>query len=267
MRPIKQSPIKNPGKKPAKNKAATDRSARDAKTIMTKQGGMRIPIPDAAATMHTLCSLEYPIRSMGGSIMEPMAEASATEVSVLAVLYAFIVGLVVYKEIKAADFRKIFTDTVMITGSVMFLTGGSMIFAWILAQQHVPEMIGKLILSISRDPYFFLLVSTFVFIVGAGIMDGLPALLIFYPILSPISQQLGIQPLHFALIAVACNGIGLILPPIGLLLIVISSIAKVSLSSIIRPMVPYIAILIVSLVIITFNPWFVLLLPDWVLPK
>jgi tripartite ATP-independent transporter DctM subunit len=214
--------------------------------------------------VHALIPMMMPIIIFGGILG---GIATATEVSVLAVVYALVVGLLIYREIKPADLPKMLVDSVMTTGSVMFLAGGSMIFAWIMVHEHVPEMVGNVLLFLTNDPRIFLIISVFIFILAAGILDGLPALLIFFPILHPIAQKFGINSLHFALIAVACNGVGLVLPPIGLLLIIVASIGKVSLSSIFKPMLPYVAILIVSLIIITFNSWFVLLLPNLLLPK
>jgi tripartite ATP-independent transporter DctM subunit len=214
-------------------------------------------------TVRGIIPLLMPVIIFGGILG---GIATATEVAVFAVIYAVIVGVMLYKEIKLSDLPKILTQTVMVTGSTMWLTGGSMIFAWILVNKRVPEMVGNMILPFTNNPYVFLVIAIFVFILGAAILDGLPALLIFYPILNPIALKLGVHPIHFATVAVATCGIGLIFPPIGLLLIVVCSIAKASLSSVLKPMIPYIAILIISLIIVAFNPWYVLLLPKLALP-
>jgi len=193
--------------------------------------------------------------------------ATATEVAVLAVLYAILVAFIVYKEIKFSELPKIFTNMLLITGSVMFLLGVSASFTYILATQQVPSMVSQLILSFTQSPYVFLLITNLIFIITAALLDGLPALLIFFPIFYPIAKQLGIHPLQFSLLAVASNGIGLILPPVGLLLIVVCGIAKISLSSVFRTMVPYIAILVLSLLVIMFIPWIILVIPKLLLPR
>ena len=217
----------------------------------------------ATATGHSVIPMMMPVIIFGGILG---GIATATEVAVLAVIYALIVGLMVYQEIKVKDLPKMFVDTVLITGSVGILTGASMLFSWILATQQVPQMVAKVILSYTTNPYLFLVISNLIFIVAAGLMDGLPALLIFFPILYPVSIQLGIHPIHFALLAVASNGIGLVLPPIGLVFIVLCSIAKVSVSMVMRPMIPYVAILVVSLLVVLLIPWLVLILPRLALP-
>jgi len=192
--------------------------------------------------------------------------ATATEVAVLAVLYAIIIALLIYKEIKLSDLPKLFTNMLLITGSVMFLLGVSASFTYILATQQVPKMVSQLILSFTQNPYVFLVITNLIFIITAALLDGLPALLIFFPIFYPIAKQLGIHPLQFSLLAVASNGIGLILPPVGLLLIVVCGIAKTSLSSVFRTMIPYIAILALSLLVIMFIPWIILVIPRLLLP-
>lgn len=192
--------------------------------------------------------------------------ATATEVAVLAVLYAIIIALLIYKEIKLSDLPKLFTNMLLITGSVMFLLGVSASFTYILATQQVPKMVSQLILSFTQNPYVFLVITNLLFIITAALLDGLPALLIFFPIFYPIAKQLGIHPLQFSLLAVASNGIGLILPPVGLLLIVVCGIAKTSLSSVFRTMIPYIAILALSLLVIMFIPWIILVIPRLLLP-
>jgi TRAP-type C4-dicarboxylate transport system permease large subunit len=109
-------------------------------------------------------------------------------------------------------------------------------------------------------------VANLFFIVTTGLMDGLPALLIFYPILYPIALKFGIHPIHFTLLAVAASGIGLILPPIGLVFIIMCSISKTPASSLFRPMLPYVLILVATFFVILFIPWFVLLVPRLAIP-
>jgi C4-dicarboxylate transporter DctM subunit len=192
--------------------------------------------------------------------------ATATEVAVLGVFYALIVSMAIYREIRLPQLPKVLVDTALLTGSVMILMGVSAVFTYILATQHVPTMVKNLMLSISDSPYVFIVISNIIFILSAALLDGLPALLIFFPILFPIAGQLGIHPLQYTLLAVAANGIGLILPPIGLLLIVVCGIAKAPLASVFRVMAPYVAILVVSFLIIMFIPWIILVVPRMIWP-
>jgi tripartite ATP-independent transporter DctM subunit len=215
------------------------------------------------AAVHSALPMMMPVIIFGGILG---GVATATEAAVLAVAYALIVGLLVYREIRISDLPRIFVDTLVITGSMGLLVGASTLFSWILATQQVPEMVGNLMMSFTKNPYVFLVVANLFFIVTTGLMDGLPALLIFYPILYPIALKFGIHPIHFTLLAVAASGIGLILPPIGLVFIIMCSISKTPASSLFWPMFPYVLILVATFFVILFIPWFVLLVPRLAIP-
>jgi C4-dicarboxylate transporter DctM subunit len=115
--------------------------------------------------------------------------------------------------------------------------------SWTFATSGVPQAIAELMQHITSSPFILL------------------ALIIFYPILAGTVAKYGIDPLHFGLLAVAALGIGLVLPPVGLLLVVVSQIGRVSLSAVTLPMLPYIAILVATLLLIAYVPWVVLVLP------
>jgi C4-dicarboxylate transporter DctM subunit len=210
------------------------------------------------ATVRSIIPMMMPLIIFGGILG---GVATATEVAVLAVVFGLIVGMFIYREIKVSSLPEMLVDVAMVVGSVGLLIGGTTIFGWILATQQVPEMLGRLLLSLSTSPYVFLVIVNLFFVLATGLMDGLPAMLIFYPILYPIASKLGIHPIHFTLCAVAASGIGLILPPIGLVFVVMCSISNTAPSSLSKPMIPYILILIACLLVILFIPWLVLILP------
>ena len=186
---------------------------------------------------------------------------TATEAASVATVYAFIVSAFVYKEIKARDILRILIDTALMTGVVCLLVGAATSFSWILATYQVPQMLGSFIGSISEGKVVFLLLTIAVFFVFGMILDGLPAILIFFPILFPIAQSLGLHPLHFGVLVIAIVGISIVAPPIGLCLVIICSLAKIKLTDTIKPLIPYTMILIMDLVVIAFWPWLVLILP------
>ena len=186
---------------------------------------------------------------------------TATEAASVATVYAFIVSVFVYKEIKGKDIVRILVDTALMTGVVCLLVGAATSFSWILATYQVPQMLGSFIGSVSGGKVVFLLLTIAVFFVFGMILDGLPAILIFFPILFPIAQTLGIHPLHFGVLVIAIVGISIVAPPIGLCLVIICSMAKIKLTDTIRPLIPYTIILIVDLIVIAFWPWLVLVLP------
>ena len=186
---------------------------------------------------------------------------TATEAASVATVYAFIVSFFVYKEITRKDLYKILVDTAVMTGVVSLLVGAATGFSWILATHQVPRTIGNFIVSVGGGHVTFLLLSIVVFFVFGMMLDGLPAILIFFPILFPIATSVGVQPLHFGVLVIAVVGISIVAPPIGLCLVILCSLAKIKLTDTILPLIPYIAILVVDLVIIAFWPWLVLFLP------
>ena len=186
---------------------------------------------------------------------------TATEAASVATVYAFIVSVFVYKEIKGRDMVRILVDTALMTGVVCLLVGAATSFSWILATYQVPQMLGGFIGSVSEGKVVFLLLTIAVFFVFGMILDGLPAILIFFPILFPIAQTLGIHPLHFGVLVIAIVGISIVAPPIGLCLVIICSLAKIKLTDTIKPLIPYTLILVIDLIVMAFWPWLVLFLP------
>ena len=182
---------------------------------------------------------------------------TATEAAAVATVYAFIVTFFVYKEIGAKELYKILVDTAVMTGVVSLLVGAATGFSWILATQQVPRAIGNLITAIGGGQYTFLVLTIVVIFIFGMMLDGLPAILIFFPILFPIATSVGVHPLHFGVLVIA-----IVAPPIGLCLVILCSLAKIKLTDAIRPLIPYISILVADLVVIAFWPWLVLILPQ-----
>ena len=157
--------------------------------------------------------------------------------------------------------EKILVETALLTGVVCLLVGAATGFSWILATHQVPKMLGDFIGSISAGWTVFLLMTVVVFFIFGMILDGLPAILIFFPILYPIALSLGIHPLHYGVLVIAIVGISIVAPPIGLCLVIICSLAKIKLTDTIRPLIPYTLILVGDLIVIAFWPWLILILP------
>jgi tripartite ATP-independent transporter DctM subunit len=188
---------------------------------------------------------------------------TATEAAAAATVYAFIVSFFIYKEIGTKDLYKILVDTAVMTGVVSLLVGAATGFSWILATHQVPRAIGSLITAIGGGQYTFLLLTIVVIFVFGMMLDGLPAILIFFPILFPIATSLGVHPLHFGVLVIATVGIAIVAPPIGLCLVILCSLAKIKLTDTIGPLIPYISILIADLMVIAFWPWLVMFLPTF----
>lgn len=186
---------------------------------------------------------------------------SVTEASSVAVGYAFFYGMfrrprVFFREIYGALSRSI-------NVSVMILTviGSAGIISWVLAADMVAQRIADFMLEFSRNPYVFLLLINIFFLIVGALMEPAAAILITVPLLLPLAEQIGVHPLHFCLVVVVNLSIGFITPPVGLCLYVISGITKQSLEKISRAVLPFLAVEIVALGLITYVPSLTLILP------
>lgn len=186
---------------------------------------------------------------------------SPTESAGIAVTYALIVGLFIYREF---DLKKLFSlciEAGVTTGVVMLLTQAASSFSYLMAIERLPALLGGWITSISGEQWFFLMVSNVIFVVLGSLLEGLPAMIIFVPILLPIAQQLNVDLLHWGILIITAVGIGLFLPPAGVGLIVGCSVGRVSIGEVTRPFIPFLVMLIIGLVILTFVPWFSTVVP------
>jgi tripartite ATP-independent transporter DctM subunit len=200
-----------------------------------------------------------------GSIFGGIADP--TESAVLAVIYAFVLGLFVYKEIRWRDLPRIIVNSAVTSGIVIFMVGAASSFSWILAYEQVPRDLARFMLDLSASPWVFFVVSMLVFIVLGAILEGLPAIIICLPIFLPIAMQLKIDPLHYATMVVAATGIGLFLPPFGIGLYIASSFANLRAEQTYGAMLPYIAVLCVGLLILIAFPWLTLVIPNAVFAR
>lgn len=223
------------------------------------QGERRATLHElAVAGRRAIIPMMMPIIIFGaifGGVADP------TEAAVIAVAYAFVVGVFVYKEIKWADLPRILVDSAVTTGIVIFMVGVAGGFSWFLAAQQVPVLLGNALTAISHAPWVFFVISIAVFILLGAVIEGLPALIICMPIFLPISNSLGIDPLHYATVVIAAIGIGLFLPPIGVGFYIAASFSRLRIEQTIPAMVPYILVLLAGLLVLIFFPWLTLVLP------
>jgi tripartite ATP-independent transporter DctM subunit len=187
--------------------------------------------------------------------------ADPTEAAVLAVAYAFVVGVFVYKEIRWSQLPKIFVDSAVISGVVIFMVGAASSFSWILAYEHVPERLAQLMLMVSSSPIIFYILSITIFTVLAAVLEGLPAIIICLPIFLPIAIKFGVDPLHYSIVVVAATGLGLFLPPVGIGLYIACSFANLSADKTFRAMLPYTAVLAAGILVLMIFPWLTLVVP------
>lgn len=187
---------------------------------------------------------------------------TATEASAVAVLYAFILAALVYKEVKIRDLPNILLQCGITTSVVFLLIGTSMAMSWVLAAESVPQDISRALLALTENKVvLLLLINTLLLIVGT-FMDMTPAVLIFTPIFLPILSGVGIHPLHFGIVMIMNLCIGLCTPPVGTCLFLGCGIGNTTVTKIIPRILPFFIAMILTLIICSFIPALSLWLPD-----
>lgn len=188
-----------------------------------------------------------------------------TEAAVVAVVYAFIVSFLVYREIRWKDLPKVLIDSVVTTSIIMLVIANSAIFGWILANHQVPQTVAQIFLSISTNRWIILLlINLFLLFVGT-FMETTASLIILTPILLPLAVKVGVDPIHFGLVMVLNLVIGLITPPLGVCLFVSCGIAKITLEQIVRAILPFLIAAIAVLFIVTYIPELSLWIPRMIM--
>lgn len=185
-----------------------------------------------------------------------------TEASVVAVVYALLVGLFVYRELKPRDIPRIVIESVRMTTSVMILVGLARLFAWIITTEQIPQLVARGILNISTNPYVVILLINAILLFVGCFMETVAALVIFVPVLLPVALKIGMDPIHFAVMVVLNLIIGLTTPPVGVCLFVAANIAKISLGTLVRAMVPFLLVLLAVLFLVSYVPAVSLTLPS-----
>jgi len=184
-----------------------------------------------------------------------------TEAAALAVLYAFVVGVFVYREIKWRDLPGIMTRSAVVTGTVCFLLAVAAVIAWMLAVAQVPAAILAGMQAISAGPITFLILNAILFILLGAVLEGLPAVVILVPAFLPVVKTMGIDLIHYSIVVTAATGIGLFLPPIGVGLFISCGIAGITIDKVTREMMPYVTMLSIGLLLVIAFPWLTLVLP------
>ena len=182
--------------------------------------------------------------------------ATATEISAFAVVYAIIVGSIVFRELSFKTAAHSFVQSATRSGLVLFIVAAAQSLAFVLTLQQVPHAVGDLMLSLSgsHGVWLFMLLSIAVLIVMGSVLEGAAALIIFGPLLMPVAVKLGIDPLHFGVVLVVAMGIGLFAPPLGLGLYGACLIGNVPIEQTIKPIMGYLGLLLVCLLVIAFVP-------------
>ena len=188
---------------------------------------------------------------------------SATEASAIAVAYAFLLGTLVYREIRLADLPSILLQAGKTTAIVMLLIGTSQAMSWVLAYQQIPQAISRALLAVSQNQLVIFLVINSILLAVGTFMDMTPAVLIFTPIFLPVVVELGMSPIHFGIMMITNLCIGLCTPPVGTCLFVGCSVGRTTIANVTRTMMPFYGAMIAALMLITYVPALSMIVPQW----
>ena len=186
---------------------------------------------------------------------------SATEAAAIAVLYAFILAVIIYREVPLGNLPRILLQTGITTSIIFMLIGTSQALSWVMTWQNIPQTVSVMMLSVSDNPVVILLMINLLLLFVGTFMDMTPAVLIFTPILLPVVQKMGVDPIHFGIMMIVNLCIGLCTPPVGTCLFIGCGVGKTSIAKVTKPMLPFFAAMIVALMFITYVPALSLWLP------
>jgi C4-dicarboxylate transporter DctM subunit len=185
-----------------------------------------------------------------------------TEAAGVSAVYAFFVAVFVYRDIGLKDVPKVLVDAARVTVMLMFIIANALLFAHVLTTERIPQAIAEQIVSMGMAPWQFLIVVNILLLVAGNFMEPTGIILILAPILFPIAGQLGIDPVHLGIIMVVNLEIGMVTPPVGLNLFVTSGITGMSIVQVVRAALPWLSVLLVFLVIVTYVPQLSIWLPN-----
>jgi C4-dicarboxylate transporter DctM subunit len=185
-----------------------------------------------------------------------------TEASAVAVFYALVVGMLIYREIGVKDLYAIVRKSVISSAVIMFIIANAGLFAFLITRAGVPDAIGHWLKEVLQSPAVFLLgVNAALFVIGMFIETS-AAIIVLAPILAPVAQHFGIDPVHFGLIMVVNLALGMITPPFGVNLFAACTVARISLDRIVTQLIPFVLVVLACLMVITYVPALSLTLRD-----
>ncbi len=181
--------------------------------------------------------------------------ATATEVSTIGIVYSTVIGLLVYRRFDWSRLGRMLVDAATLSGAIIFIIGCATAMAWALTQSGFSQDLTQLMGSLPGGAYGFLAISIVVFILLGSVLEGIPAIVLFGPLLFPIARMAGVNEIHYAIVVILSMGVGLFSPPFGVGYYSACAISKINPDAGIRPIVGYMSALVVGLILIAVIPW------------
>lgn len=208
-------------------------------------------------TKKSIFALLTPILIVGGILLGIF---TPTEAGAFAVFYTLIIGLI-YKEMKLNQIYEVILDTALSSANTLFIIAITSFIGWILTMEQIPILISEYVLKISPNKYIFLFFLNIILLILGCFMAAQPIIIMLTPIILPSAKMLSIDPIHLGVVMVLNLMIGLLTPPVGLCLYIVSDIAKISIQQLLKELIPFMIPLLIVLFLITFIPDIVLFLP------
>jgi tripartite ATP-independent transporter DctM subunit len=181
--------------------------------------------------------------------------ATATEVSTIGIVYGLICGIVVYRKFDVKRILPMLIDTASLSGAILLIIGAATGMAWGLTQSGFSQVVTQIMADLNGGPNLFLLISILAFVVLGSVLEGIPAIVLFGPLLFPVARQLGINEVHYAMVVILSMGIGLFAPPLGVGYYAACAIGKVNPDEGVKPIMGYLFALLIGILVIAFVPW------------
>jgi C4-dicarboxylate transporter, DctM subunit len=184
-----------------------------------------------------------------------------TEAAIVAVFYSLLLGLLVYRTLTAANLLAALQSSLLSTVAILLIISTASVFGWVLTANRIPDMVAQGFISLSDNPYIFLLlVNLLLLIVGMFLETG-AAIIILAPILTPVALKLGIDPIHFGIVMIVNLAVGMTTPPVGVNLFVACQVAGLRIEQILKSMLPFYGVLLLDIILVTYLPQLSLWLP------
>jgi tripartite ATP-independent transporter DctM subunit len=186
-----------------------------------------------------------------------------TEVASVTVAYTLLIGILYYKKLTLEGLRLAAFETIRATSGILLIVSIAALFGWILSVEQIPQQITAVMLSISKDPFVLLMIVNVMLIVVGMFLDSTTAILVIAPIIAKPLMAAGVDPVHLGMVVVFNLMIGLVTPPMGLSLYLVSDIAKVKMRDVLKEMLPFYIPLVGTLLLITYVPWITTSIPKY----
>jgi tripartite ATP-independent transporter DctM subunit len=187
------------------------------------------------------------------AVMEGVA--TATEVATIGIAYAIVIGILVYRSFNWRELYPALVGTASLAGTILFIIGSATCMSWALTQSNFSHALAAALANAPGGRYGFLIGSIVLFIVLGSVLEGIPAMVLFGPLLFPVAKQLGVHEVHYAMVVILAMGIGLFAPPFGLGYYAACSIGQVDPTAGLKRIWSYLAALVVGLLVVAFVPW------------